>query len=93
MRRRRRLEPFGIHAFHAFGSLEVQEVRQCGLAERQEIELDGRWEVAGTLREVRPGDGGSGADGRHHIGDQGQMKHLLDADAVQHLRQRATAAA
>src|SRR6266540_5552107 len=54
-------ESLGVLAFHPFGPLQVQEVPQGPLAERQQVQLQPGGEIPGALREVRPAQGGSGA--------------------------------
>ncbi len=78
-------ESLGVLAFHPFGPLQVQEVPQGPLAERQQVQLQPGGEIPGALREVRPAQGGSGADCRHQVGDQRQVQHLLHGDAAHRL--------
>jgi hypothetical protein len=49
-------EPCRVRPFHPLGALQVQEMGQRRLAERQQVQLHARREVVGTLREVRPGE-------------------------------------
>ena len=55
------------------------------LTKRLQVQLNRRRKVARALREVGPSERRRGADSRGKVGDQGQVQHLLDGDAVQRL--------
>ena len=78
-------EPLGVLPLHSLRALEVQEVQQRPLAERDQIELDPGWEVARALREVGAAQVGRRPDRGHHVRHQRQMEHLLDRDSPQDL--------
>ena len=82
-RRRRRDEALRVLQLHPLRPLQVQEVPQRLLAERQQVQLHPGREVPGTLREVGPAQVRGGADGGHEVRDQRQVQHLLDGDAAQ----------
>ena len=85
VRRRAGKEALRVRALHALGPFQVQEVRQRGVAERQERKLHARRKVLGAAREVRPGQAGRRADRGHHVRDQRKVQHLLDGDSGEHL--------
>jgi hypothetical protein len=58
-------------------------VQQCLFAEWQQVQLHGGREVAGAPREVGAAEGGGRPDGRHQVGHQRDVQHLVDGDAAQ----------
>jgi hypothetical protein len=79
---RGRNKAFGVLALHAFRPLQIEEVQQRRLAERQQVQLHAGGEVARPAGEVGPAERGSSPDRRHQIGDKRQVQHLLDSDAA-----------
>ena len=78
-------EPLRVHPFHAFGPLQVQEVCQRGVAERQQREPHPAGQVLRGAREVRPGQTWRGTDRAHHVRDKREMQHLFHRDPGEHL--------
>ena len=78
-------EALGVLTLHPLGPLEIQKMLQRLVTKRQQIQLDRRREVTRPLREVGSSERGRGADCRGQVGDQRQVQHLLDRDAVQRL--------
>ena len=73
----------GVLTLHPLGPLEIQKMQQRLLTKRQQVHLDRRRKVTRALREVGPPERRRGADSRGQVGDQGQVQHLVDGDAVQ----------
>ena len=79
-----RLEAFGVRALHSFRPLQVHEVLQRRLAERQQAELHPGRVAPRLVRHVRPAHERRGSDGREQVLDHGPMHHLLAGDVEEH---------
>src|SRR5688500_3017915 len=78
-----RVEALRVGKVDPFGTLQVEEVAQCPLAERNERELDPGWKVTPLDREVRSADPRRRADGGEQVVHLSEVEHLLARDLVE----------
>ena len=75
MRKRR-----AVRRLDALGAFEIDEMVERRAIQSMEFDDDAGGVIAARHRKIRPAEMGTAADRQRQIGDQSQMRHLLDRD-------------
>ena len=74
------LERGAVRRLDALGAFEIDEMVERRPVQAMEFDDDAGGVIAARHRKIRPAEMRTAADRQRQIGDQGQMRHLLDGD-------------